>query len=305
MKYLYKKLQVIFGILIFGLLIYKIGFFEIIDSIKSMNIYYFLLAVLIYIFSLLMGGFNVIILIKGIRNNFNKLEIFKSYILSSSVSLLFPGKLGELSLIYYLNKDEFGLGEGSAILFMDKIITILILIVLAFFSALIYFGLDIALKLLGLGVVILIVLVIPFLWKRSRNLIKKYILRKYAGKFKGFSRIIKSYFSTNKKYLFLNIIITIFRWFVRAIFIYVIFLGLGVEINLLVILLILSLETYVSLIPITINGLGTKHAVSAYAYNYLLNILPEFTIARLVIGHIIRYGLSAVVLIFMKKKINT
>tara|TARA_Y100000034_G_scaffold126145_1_gene176936 strand:+ start:320 stop:1249 length:930 start_codon:yes stop_codon:yes gene_type:complete len=297
-----RIVQISFGFILLFALFYTFGLSAIIDALLTTKPFYLLLATVFFLLTFLIGAFNIYVLLRSTPHKYSFLDILKSYLLSSSVASFFPGKLGEFSLLYYLKKDKVKLGTSSAIFFMDKIITLLVVLLLAFVAILSYYDLAIALKIGLIGLLVLILGTFLFLLKPTRNFITKYILRKHASSFKGFMPTITHCFKNHKFLLLANILITFLRWIIRTLLTYTLFLSLGFDIALAPIIFILALETLVALIPITINGLGTKHAVAVYAYQQILTVPGHITLTRLLLGHILRYLFSAIWLLVLKKK---
>ena len=293
--------QIVAGIVILSILLFSVGIQEILKTVAQVNLDYFFAALVFYGLTLILGTLSIFYLLKGITKKITFGQVFKSHILSSSIGLLFPGKVGEASLVYYLKKDKVQLGKGSSVFIVNKAITTLVMCMLAVIGAGVYIGTTMAIKLGALVFTLAIIggVIVSTTW--AKNIVKK-ILGKHATKFQGIITTTKTFWGKNRKWAMMNVIATILRWFARGMLIWCLFKGLGVTIGVMAILLVLALETLVAVIPITINGLGTKHAVAVYVYQGLFSILPEITLGRLILGHVIRYGVAGIALLSIKKK---
>ena len=85
-------LRLTFAVVILSLLIYKLGFKQIFNALFSADLIYSIFIIFIWIILLLLGAYNLFMLLKasGVKMNFRKL--FKYYLLSWSAGLFFPGK---------------------------------------------------------------------------------------------------------------------------------------------------------------------------------------------------------------------
>jgi len=289
-------LRLIVGILILFYLLYFVGFKKIYESLVIFN--YRLLPLILVFFFLFMiiSVYNVKILINPIKRvSFN--EVMKYFFVGWTYSLFLPLKVGEFSLAYFL-KYKVGMGKTCAAVLMDKVITFFFTFIIAIIGVCVIFNGFIALKVLLLFLV-LFVMFIFIMSEKARLFIRKYVLKKYSKRLKGFSSTFFSYFKENKRYLFLNSFLTLIKIGVTAIFGYFIFLSLGLRINPLIIAFVSSLEILSVFIPLTVNGLGIKQGIGLYAYS-LIGVGSSIVAARYVIGLIIRYGFGLLVMLFVK-----
>jgi uncharacterized membrane protein YbhN (UPF0104 family) len=94
-----------------------------------------------------------------------------------------------------------------------------------------------------------------------RRFISKYILRKYAAKFKGFFACMLYILKKKKKYLALNIFLTLLKWALLISFFNILFLSRGLTVNYFLTGGIIAVMNILSLVPISVDGLGIKEAV--------------------------------------------
>jgi len=287
-------LRFILGISILALLLYKIGFESILGVFIQMNLVYLPIIVILYFMNLYFGSLNIVILMKPIKTTMTLLDIYKYYMLSWGVGLFIPGRVGEVSLVYFLKKHDLPLGQGFLIFFLDKFVSVLVLGIVSIVGFFIFFDVGTALWLLGLVLVIISFSGGVIFSTFGRDKIKKYILRKYAKKFKGFSQLLKFYMTKKFHLLLLNFLNTTVRWIVSAIIYYFAFLSFGVNLPLWLIFLITCITSVMSFIPITISGLGIRESVGVYLYSlqgieapivasaYLLVVICSYSVAAFI-----------------------
>ena len=303
MKKIYKfSIKYVLGISLLLLLIYKVGLSSIISVLKELNWYYIPLVIVTWICLFILGTLNIAILLKPLKKKINKLKLFSYYILSWSFGLFIPGKIGEFALVYFLKKEKLDIAKGLVISLIDKIITIFSLMMISSFGLLMYLKFSIAIKLILLMVAIFIILIVLIFSNFSRNIIKKYILRKYAIKFKNFSNILKTYFKKHKTVLFLNLLVTFLKWIVSALGILLLFNALDQAVPFIHVFLLNAVVTIIALIPITANGLGIKEYSAVYLFS-LIGINTSITAGAYILGAILVYLIAlASVFIFRIEK---
>ncbi|GEM_PF-1517548 len=297
-KVFFKILKYVAGPLIIVLLFYKIGLANIVDIAKTVRPFYFILAYVLFVFSLLTAALNLHIILRPLK--VIAWERFLTYYFASRITtLILPGRLGEFSITYFLEKESINLGRGIAAVITDKLTTTFCSVVIGLLGSYFLFGKDHV-----LAIVIYIGLLFSFfallLSKKIRYFIRKFILRKYAHHFQGFSITLFSYVKEHKWLTLLNTFITLFRIVLIAFSAKIIFLSIGEHVPLTTLILVEGLETLSTLIPLTINGLGIKQAVGIYVFSKI-GISPEISGTRYLIGLFIQYSFGLFTTIFLRK----
>ena len=295
-------IKLLLGFFILFILFYKIGFGKIITTLENIDVFLLFISLIIYLIFFLVGSLNLKILLDGINRKINFLRLTKYYFLSWSIGLLAPGKVGDFSLIYFLKKEDIPIGEGTVIAIIDKIVTIIVLAIITILGFLIFpffTGVD-ALKIAILFVGSLLIIAL-FMTTPGRNFIKKYILRKFATKFTGFSKTFFYFLKKKKAVLSLNFLLTILRVIVTSLIYFVLFISLGQNINLFYVILINSIGTIIALIPITISGLGIREVTAVFLYSQV-GINSEITATVYLTLAIFNYSNAAINFLVQKIK---
>ena len=128
---------------------------------------------------------------------------------------------------------------------------------------------------------------------RIRAIIKKYFLRKYANFFRGFSvTIIK--LVRRKEYILLNMLFTAVKWYLAFIATWLLFRAFNFDVAISNIAIVTSMIKIITLIPISISGLGVSEVSGTYAY-YLLGVPLAIGANMLVASRIKFYLISAII----------
>lgn len=302
-------LKLLFGLLILAVLLFQVKITEVYDVLLTIQPVYLIIIILLSFLAILIGSYNIFILSLPI-DKLPKYQLFKYSFLSWSIGLFMPGKLGEFSLIYFLKKHNIGYGQGLVIGVLDKLITFILYALFAVAGIAIFFMHIQALRVLLITILIALGIVALFLVSKRTflssitNFIKKYILRKFSDKFKGFSKSLVDYLKNQKKIILANSVVTLSKLIVSSLIPFFLFMAFGFKINFAYVLLIFCIMRMVALIPISINGLGTKEATAVYLYS-LINIPTEVTLTVHLIFLVLNYSLAALSMLFFHKEIGS
>ena len=269
-KKIMNAIRFVLGFLILFGLFYSIGFEKILNTVTKMELSLFLVSIVVYLSFFLVGTFNLKLLVDSLASKVGFFKLLRYYFLSWSIGMVVPGRIGDFSIIYFLKKENIPLGEGAVVPLIDKFITMMvisIISVIGFITLPFFTELDIVkLSLFLFGGVLFVAVIMT---NMGRNFIKRYILRDYSLKFKGFSKTFFYFLRKRKRVLLLNFIMTSIRVSIASLVYYTLFLSLGQEISLFYIILIYSIGTILALIPLTPSGLGIREAVSFFLYNQI------------------------------------
>ncbi len=278
------------GIAILGFLLYKVGFSQILEAFTKLNPLYLIPYLLAHSLSFFTGAINI----KFLSDTAKKLSfkrVFKLNILSWSIGQFFPAKLGEFSIAYFFRKEGMKLGEGLAVAFMDKIITTMAVAFLALIGFTIYFKLN---TLFFIFIYLLLILLGFFLLSPSGiNILKKHLMIGPLKKLHGFIDVVAGYFNNQKPILLANSSFTLIKWMIMAAGSYYLFLGFGYNVNIIDVLLINAMGTIVSLIPISLSGLGIRESATVFLFTQLgvpAEIALSVALIQLIINYITAVG---------------
>ena len=208
-----------------------------------------------------------------------------------------PGGTGELSIIFSLKKRGIQKGDAIFIAIFDKILTLVTYIFICAIGVWFFFLFDQSIKIVLIFTLIILSIITLFISNKIRILIKKYILRKYSSHFIGFSKNFHNLIAEKKRYLALNILITFTKSLFSAIVPLILLYLLNIKINLIILLFINTFIVLISMIPITIAGLGTKEVTAIYLFS-LLNIDAATAFVVYISIRIILIFIAGIILLF-------
>ena len=295
-KIYWNFLKSTLGILLLVILFNKLGFSNVYKILIDTSITHVFLAVLISISSILLGAFNLKILLHFIKAKISFSDLLKVYSLSWSIGLFLPGRIGDFSIIPLLEKKGLDFGKGAAISFLDKLITFVVLSILTIFAVFIYLPIEQAWIILIVITFVAILTILFFITNKGRKFIRSLFPKNLIEKFSGFSYILFDFLKYGKMYIFLNFLITIFKQVVLALIIYAFLASFNIYLSFIEILLIISAITIISLIPVSVSGLGIKESAAVFLFGLagldkiiVAAIFTLLLIARYVIGALLIY----------------
>jgi len=278
-----------------------VGIEKMVDALAQFDLAYFIPLILLFIASLVISALNLK-LIADLFRVISFREALSIVVLSFAATLFSPGRIGQFSQVYLLKNKGLTIGQGTATVIADKVLTLVVLSFFASLSVIFFLPPDYGVTVLG-GLVVGWIGLFFFLYSETgRNLIKKFILRKYRDIFTGFKKAIDEIVA-QKQRVFWDLVLSAVRLLVTALTTQVAILGLGGNAFFPWIILISAATQILSFIPITPNGLGVKEGGFAVMATFIGIPLGVATIAIFIMT-ILNYAFAGIVsLLFLEGRI--
>ena len=218
-----------------------------------------------------------------------KYSLTKSFIMFMGglyMGLVTPGRIGEFFRAFYLKKDGLSFGKSFLSIILDRVIDFGVLFIFGYLSLFIFkefFKKQIMFISILLGAVLIIVVLIAFnksiIKKIIRLLFNLYFPKKYREKFKfNFYDMYADLKSLNIKEIIYLTIWTILLWVMYYVVGYLLSLSLGINVPFLYIIAFITLTSFVTLIPLSISGIGTREASMIFLFS-IIDIEKEKAVA--------------------------
>ena len=298
LKSIFILLRVGIGITLLYTLIHILGAKSIYESIKSINLLYYPVIILGFFIFILISAFCIKVLVDA-KISFS--NMLKYYSLSWVFGLLLPSKLGEFSLAFFLKKENIPLARGLSISLLDKIITFLLFFVISSFGIFLFFTPVQSLILIAICFFIVLSFFLVLILNYDRLLF--FLPQKYTSHFKDFIKETCFFFKYHRGRLYLNLFLSITRWGINAFILLLIFLSLGISVNFFLIYIINAIIALVSLIPITINGLGIRQSIGVFLFSKM-GINSAIALDMLLIQLILTYSFAFLLYAYYNLKHN-
>jgi len=261
-----KKYLPIFGILLFIYILVKIDLQAVLSEIQNANIYFLLIAVFLVFIMMLSETIKwfTIARFQNIKIPFS--EAFKINMIDNYYGFITPSKVGSVIRAEYLRKYTEGhFGKGLFNFIIDKVMDLSAIIFIAIiFSYNFKDKLDLPIGFFTALFLFFVFGTLFFLKKERSEVILRIIYRKLVPN--RFRDQAKSSFESfydhvpKKRYFILFFLLNLFNWIINYTLAYSVGLSLGIDLPFIYYLSIFPLATLVSLIPISVAGLGTREA---------------------------------------------
>jgi uncharacterized protein (TIRG00374 family) len=197
----------------------------------------------------------------------SKYKSFSYYMASLYLGFITPGRIGEFSRVYYIKQKS---DKSTAALFFnvlaDRLFDLYLLLFLSI-SALVYLQTQVDLNSIWAGVLLfvlpLMIIKIPFFEPWIRFILRKIFTSAHTKSKHFFEELLKSIrLIVNQSGVL--IFFTIVSYAVFFIQCYCIALALNIEIDFITLMLVMAVSNTISLLPISISGIGTRDVTLLY-----------------------------------------
>lgn len=262
------------GILILFFIIRKIDFSLVLFRIKNCNLVFLFIAFFIQLGVL---GIKVIkwkYILKILKIKVNYWNSLKAYWLGLYLGAITPGKLGDISRVYFLGKNSPSIEKSIFSVVSDRLIDIVSLLILGLICSLFYLKelsqlnslLLILLSGFGLGIWI-IFSKREFFYRLFKKLIHKFISKENLPLNEnpnlGLLEGIKA-----QNYLMISFY-AFLGWMVYFLGWWFLIKALYIKISFFQMIIAVTIATVIALIPISISGLGTRDAAMIFIFSKL------------------------------------
>ena len=265
----YSKLLPFLGLFLFLLLLFQIDLNQLIFLTKHIKLTYLLFAFLLlipfYIIKVLRWHF--IMLKQGINLSF--LKLLQIYGIGIFLALITPGRIGELFKISYFTKEGISAGKSLVNVIIDRFADIVFLFFFGCFSMLMFLNLFaktltlISIIILSIIIVIFIILKTNLHQKIFHVILQKLIPSEQKNAWQiNFQTFKKDLIMIIKEHSLSIMAITIISWLLYYEIFYLLGQSLGLnQVPFWFMAITLTISSFVTLIPISISGIGTRDGV--------------------------------------------
>ncbi|MDR0913338.1 MAG: UPF0104 family protein [Methanobrevibacter sp.] len=304
------------GILIMGVMIYFIGFDEIVDAIKIANIYYILLAIIVQIITYYLFALRWKIMNKIANINISIKKLIPMVLIGMAINNITPSGRGggEPVKAYVLSKETDEAFETTfATVIGDRaldtipflilaIITVILMIfsfnisywivnILIFgvfivtiaFIILIYMSVN---RKIAEKIITFVLRIIRIFYKKKQGTLEKTITKAIVGFQETMSLMLK-----DKNVLFKALPLSFLIWISEILRVYIIFLAFGSQASPIIIAEVFIVATLLGMIPLLPGGLGIIDGMMILLFS-AGGINPEISAAATVIERLISFWMT-------------
>jgi len=261
-----KKILPAIGIILLAYLIYSIGIVNLYNALSNISLYYMAVAIMLTLLYVPMQTlkWHAILKRQGISISFY--DAIKMQLKSVFYGIITPARAGSFVKSFYL-KDKAGINIGKAIssVLVERMLDLFTIFLLAFGGTLLLTNklLNIRYAIFMSLAAIIIIGYVVFNRKFAKMLLGFFYNKLLPDKYKeGVRESFYSFYENmpRKTSLIVPFALTVMYWTLTYTITYVIALAFGINIGYFTLIFISAISTFVTLIPITIAGLGTREA---------------------------------------------
>lgn len=281
----FKEYSFLFGFLLLAVVLSLLNPKGVIQSLQNINVRYFSIAVFLVLpmFIVKTLCWNYIQRCQGIRYTLK--NSFVMYLAGQFIGLVTPARLGEIAKSFYLKKDGWPLGRALVSSILDRITDLAFLLFYAWMGIIFFvpfFQKEISL-LLAFSCLPLVMILVSKRFAFLKALLKRafYFLvpvkyqKSWRISFRDFIEDLKIY--QLREYLFM-FLITGIAWLIYYLAIFFLARALNLEIPFLYLSFAVTIAGLVTLLPISVSGIGTRESILIILFSPLA-ISPEKTFA--------------------------
>ncbi|MFX1520185.1 MAG: lysylphosphatidylglycerol synthase transmembrane domain-containing protein [Promethearchaeota archaeon] len=315
-QYLRQILLFLLGIAIIIALVTFVGFEQIISSIKSVNIVFFTIAVVLQI---------LLFFVRGGRWKFNLKVLERDLCISKSTSLIMvgwvansflPARLGDVTRAYALRQlERIPLSQGLASIVLERIFDICVIFLMAISFLVFFLGRIIvpnwifAIFIFVLGVLSIGAIALVF-FLRSESLIEWIFSKLFKNRFniQNFTYTFRNNLKVllkNRSVNIVNALWTIGLWLLEIFRCYLVVFSLGIQTEYFLVAAALMLAYAIAIIPITPGNIGSEEALMTIFFALILGISLPLSTSIALIDRLITFWISLIVCLIVSVAIGT
>lgn len=306
----WRKYLPIIGILLFIYILYKINIINILEEIFNANIYFVLISFIFVFLGLITQTLKWHVIARKQKINIDFRESFNINFISNFYGFITPSKLGTIIRAEYLRKYTGNIGKGLCNFILDKIMDIASVIFIAItFSFIFKDKLDLPIGVFTMMFLGFVLVTLFFISKERSRFVLNFFYRKFLPeKLKDKAKLTFDSFYENipkKRYFILFFVLNLVNWIIIYFVMYLIGLSLGVNLPFIYFLAILPIGTLVSIIPISVNGLGTREAALIVMFG-IFEISKTKVVSMSILSLLIATVIPAIIASFLmfRKKVE-
>ncbi len=275
-----SRLLPLVGLVLFLYIIWNMDLAEIFSILKGMNMLYLLVSIAAIIPSLIIKAFKWKLLIKSYGIDYPLTDSITSWLAGFSISLITPGRVGDISRACYLKEKGISFGRALTTVVIDRIIDIITLFCLTITGIFVFITFYAAYENLLLSSLVIFLLFIFLVFLLTKKNFVRFILgpffrrlapERYKPKlgsvFNEFYRGL-GFMRKKKGIVFMATIITVIAWFVTFLQYYFFALAINIEPSLAFLIVIVPITILLDALPISFSGIGTRDAALIFFFSF-------------------------------------
>lgn len=311
-----KKYIGLIGLILFLILLIKLNLFQIISIISSANVFFIALSFIPMLMVYFLKAFRWKTILSSLKIQISFTDILIMSLIGYFYGSITPGNVGDFIRSKYLsNVNSIPLGESFSTVFVERIFDLMVIFYIGFIGVL-YLMTSYKIFLMPIYLLVLILIIsISFFYVVLNEKILLIIIFSFFLKAvpKKYTQYIEHHINdfvnylklliTNKHLLIKITLLSIIIWLFACLGGYCLILSLGAPVSFPFIVCVMIISTLISLIPISVNGLGTRELTIISLFS-IIHLNPEFafSFSVMVLAWILLSIIPGMILFFVCKK---
>ena len=278
MRYLKNKWLIhLFGIFIFIFILSRIDLSKTLEILLNANILYLAVALTLIILSFPIKAMRWQLLMKAQNIDYSLKDSTVMYAAAVYMGVITPGRIGDFIKVFYLKNDNHSFGKSFASILSDRLFDLISLLLLGYVGMLLFITLFereiIILSCIFAGTILLVIF---FIYKKDFSMgileyiSSNFIPERYRERANtSFSDLCNGIKTLTINQFTLATFITFFGWIIYFLTMYLLALSIDINIPFLYLATCVSISAVITLIPISISGIGTRDATLIILFSYL------------------------------------
>ena len=222
------------------------------------NILFLFLAIFSMFLSVFFKIFRLRLVVNYYKHKITMMNATFVQMASVALAMMTPGRIGEASKIYFLNKNKVAIGKGIGITILERLTDLLFLCVVSLVFSLFYFDTSILVIFL---VLLLAFIILFFVLKNMKTIAKILPINEKLKK-----EMANLQFHLDLPLLGLIILATMFAWLLEAGLSWLFALSIGVNVHVLFFLGVTAISTLAALFSFLPAGIGAMDFSMLFLY---------------------------------------
>jgi len=265
------------GLILFIIILHRTDFSFLVLSIKQLTWEAITLLGIVAVFVILLSGFSWFLILKSFHASLPVFQLIRFHLSSLFEGLISPGRMGELSKVWYLKQAGVPYSTGFASFFISRVIDFMSICFVGSAAAFFYYRTVSLSPLFWSGIVMTVILLVCILGiilmpslvcfleiKANRNRSAKRF-----GKLYLLSDLIQKGRKIHPlMWIFLGIM-GLARWIAMYLSFFSIAGQLDIPLSVLAVIALGALGSVINVIPVSISGIGTRDALFIFIFHNL------------------------------------
>lgn len=259
------------GLSLFIFVLYRIDIGKSINMLMKVNIMWLSIAAILVFPLILAKAYRWKLLLKAQDIDLSLWKLARLFCIGLWGGFVAIGQLGDFIKVIYLKNEGFSLAKSFMSVFIDRIFDLVILIIFAYAGIFILPQLFHHQMLLLSFVSCIVLLVVVFVIRKRRFVVSKvcsYLLsRKFINKTK-FDNLLNITIGS-REYLLRALLFSFIPAIIYLLRIYLLAVGVNIDMPYYYLIACIAIASIVSIIPISICGIGTRDAALVFLFSLL------------------------------------